>query len=104
MPISLEKALSIAQAFSHEISDAFPGKILAVFAIAYFSTQYVSLGSVLAAAAFALSFVILHFNRPVVMLCGVFTGALAIWMHRPNVIRLLNGQERKTNLFKKDKA
>ncbi|MBR3979522.1 MAG: glycerol-3-phosphate acyltransferase [Oscillospiraceae bacterium] len=78
--------------------------ILAVFAIAYFSTQYVSLGSVLAAAAFALSFVILHFNRPVVMLCGVFTGALAIWMHRPNVIRLLNGQERKTNLFKKDKA
>lgn len=33
MPISLEKALSIAQAFSHEISDAFPGKILAVFAI-----------------------------------------------------------------------
>ena len=32
MPISLEKALSIAKEFSHEISDAFPGKILAVFA------------------------------------------------------------------------
>ena len=78
--------------------------ILIVFAIAYFWTQYVSLGSVLAAAAFSLSFIILHFTRPAMMICGVLTGALTIWMHKGNIIRLLNGQERKTNLFKKDKA
>ncbi len=78
--------------------------ILVVFAVAYFWTQYVSLGSVLAAAAFSLSFLILHFNQPAMMICGVLTGALTIWMHKGNIIRLLNGQERKTNLFKKDKA
>lgn len=77
--------------------------ILAVFAIAYFITWYVSLGSVLAAIAFGVGFVVLHNQEPVVMLCGVFMSLLATFMHRQNVVRLLKGQERKTNLFKKDK-
>lgn len=75
--------------------------ILAVFAIAYFTTWFVSLGSVLAAIAFAVGFVIFHHNNLVVMLCGVFMGALAVFMHRENIVRLVKGQERKTNLFKK---
>lgn len=77
--------------------------ILAVFAIAYFATQYVSLGSVLAAIAFGISFVLLHLNNPVVMISGVFMSLLATFMHRENIVRLIKGQERKTNLFKKDK-
>ncbi len=75
--------------------------ILAVFAVAYFTTQYVSLGSVLGAAAFGLGFVIFHNDSLTVMLCGIAMGALAIWMHRENIGRLLKGQERKTNLFGK---
>ena len=75
--------------------------ILAVFAIAYFTTQYVSLGSVLAAVAFGVGFVIFHLDEPVVMICGAVMGALAVFMHRGNIVRLLKGQERKTNLFKK---
>ena len=78
--------------------------ILAVFAVAYFTTQYVSLGSVLAAAAFAVGFVIFHYDNLTVMLCGVAMGLLAIFLHRQNIARLLKGQERKTDLFKKDKA
>jgi len=35
------------------------------------------------------------------MLCGIFMGALATFMHRQNILRLLKGQERKTNLFGK---
>ena len=77
--------------------------ILAVFAIAYFITWYVSLGSVLAAIAFAVGFGVLHHTNPVVMLCGIFMGLLATFMHRQNIARLLKGEERKTNLFKKDK-
>ena len=77
--------------------------ILAVFAITYFATQYVSLGSVLAAIAFGISFAALHLDNPVVMISGVFMGALATFMHRENIVRLVKGQERKTNLFKKDK-
>lgn len=75
--------------------------ILAVFAIAYLLTQYVSLGSVLAALTFSVGFVWLHWGEVVVMVCGAACGLLAIFMHRSNIERLLKGQERKTNLFKK---
>lgn len=78
--------------------------ILLVFAIAYGITQYVSLGSVLAATAFGVGFIIFHYDRPVIMLFGIAMSALAIYMHRENITRLLNGQERKTNLFSKGKA
>lgn len=77
--------------------------ILAVFAVAYLTTQYVSLGSVLAAITFAVGFAVWHYDNLVVMICGVFMGALATFMHRQNIARLLKGKERKTNLFKKDK-
>lgn len=76
--------------------------ILGVFAVAYILTQYVSLGSVLAAATFSAAFAVLHAGNITVMLCGVFMGLLTIYMHRGNIIRLLKGEERKTNLFKKN--
>ena len=75
--------------------------ILAVFAVAYLLTQYVSLGSVLAALTFVVGFVWLHWGDFVVMSCCAVMGLLAVYMHRSNIERLLKGQERKTNLFKK---
>ena len=77
--------------------------ILAVFAVAYLATWYVSLGSVLAALAFGIGFAVLYRYQPVIMVCGIFMSALAIYMHKDNIVRLLKGKERKTNLFKKDK-
>ena len=77
--------------------------ILAVFAVAYFSTRYVSLGSVLAAITFGIGFGVLHHDNLIVMLCGIFMSLLATFMHRQNIVRLLKGNERKTNLFKKEK-
>lgn len=78
--------------------------ILVVFGTAYGVTQYVSLGSVLAAAAFGIGFILFHHDRILVMLCGIAMSALAIYMHRENISRLLKGQERKTNLFSKGKS
>ena len=75
--------------------------ILAVFAIVYLVTQYVSLGSVLAAISFSVGFAIFHCDNLILMLCGIFMGLLATVMHWQNILRLLKGQERKTNLFKK---
>ena len=75
----------------------------AVFAVFYLITQYVSLGSVLAATAFGVGFVVFHHDNPVVMLCGVVMSALAVFMHRGNIVRLIQGNERKTNLFGKGK-
>ena len=75
--------------------------ILVVFFVAYLLTQYVSLGSVLAALTFSGGFIALHWGDPVVAICGGIMGLLAVFMHRSNIARLLKGEERKTNLFKK---
>ena len=77
--------------------------ILGVFAVAYFATQYVSLGSVLAAVAFGVGFVLFHGGKPLVMLGGLLMGGLTVFMHRTNIVRLLKGQEKKTHLFRANK-
>ena len=75
--------------------------IVLVFAAAYLLSQYVSLGSVLAAATFGICFAVFHHDNLFVMICGVIMGTLAVFMHRGNIVRLVKGQERKTNLFAK---
>ncbi len=78
--------------------------IAIVFFSAYFFTRYVSLGSVLAAATFGIGFVCLHHDRIWVMVGGLFMSLLTLFMHRGNILRLIKGQERKTNLFGKGKT
>ena len=73
--------------------------ILVVFFAAYLLTWYVSLGSVLAAVAFASSFVVFYHDNWMVMVGGVIMGVLAVFMHRTNIVRLIKHEERKTNLF-----
>ena len=72
-----------------------------VFFTAYLLTQYVSLGSILAAITFGIGFVVFHYDNLPVMLGGVLMSALTVFMHRGNLVRLLKGEERKTNLFAK---
>ena len=72
-----------------------------VFFAAYLLTQYVSLGSVLAAATFGIGFIVFRHRDFLVMLGGIFMAALTLYQHRGNIVRLLKGEERKTNLFKK---
>lgn len=74
-----------------------------VFFTAYLLTQYVSLGSVLAAITFAVGFIIFYPHNILVMAGGVFMGALTVFMHSGNILRLLKGEERKTNLFQRGK-
>lgn len=72
-----------------------------VFFAVYLLTQYVSLGSVLAAVAFGVSFAVFYYDNLLVCFGGIFMSALTVFMHRGNIVRLVNRQERKTNLFKK---
>ena len=74
--------------------------ILGVFILVYVLTQYVSLSSILAAAAFGAGFVVFHYDNLVVMISGLFMAALAIFMHRSNIGRLLKGNERKATFSK----
>lgn len=80
----------------------------------FFTTHYVSLGSLLVYAGFLIEMVICGQN-------GLFEGmtqaqlnemylltfalaALAYWKHRENIVRLVHGNERKTYLTKKNKV
>ena len=76
---------------------------LALFIVIVLITKYVSLGSVLAAICLAALFVVFHNDRPLVMAGGVVLSALAIFMHRGNIVRLCKGTERKISLRKKGK-
>lgn len=76
--------------------------VLAVFVIAFAITRYVSLGSVLGAITFVLGFVALHSHETIVMLGGICLGLLAIFMHRSNIVRLLQGKESKVHLIRRD--
>jgi glycerol-3-phosphate acyltransferase PlsY len=76
---------------------------LALFAILYLTTQYVSLGSVFGTIALCAGFAVFHHDNLVVMICGIAMGGLALFMHRKNIRRLIKGEESKTNLFRKGK-
>ena len=75
--------------------------IAVVFFGAYLLTQYVSLGSVLAAATFGIGFLIFRPHDLLVLIGTSIMSLLTIYQHRGNIQRLLKGEERKTNLFKK---
>jgi glycerol-3-phosphate acyltransferase PlsY len=76
--------------------------ILAIFAIAVVITRYVSLGSVLGALGLGVFFAVVYFDRPVVAVLGGCIGALAVFMHRGNIVRLIKGTERKFGSKKKE--
>ena len=75
--------------------------LLAVFALVYFLTHYVSLASVLCALSFFVSFWLFYPGRPFVLILSGCLSALAIFLHRENISRLVRGQERKTYFFKR---
>ena len=75
--------------------------LLAVFALVYFLTHYVSLASVLCALGLFVSFWLFYPGRPFVLILSGCLSALAIFLHQENINRLVRGQERKTYFFKR---
>ena len=77
--------------------------ILGVFVVVFAITRYVSLGSVLASLTFAAGFAIFHYDNLLVMIGGILIGALAVFMHRGNIVRLIKGTEKKVHLIHREK-
>lgn len=78
--------------------------VFGIFFLAYALTKYVSLGSVLSSGAFGPIYAVVHWGEgwfPIVV--GFVLSALIVWMHRGNIVRLVKGEERKTNLLGKGK-
>lgn len=74
--------------------------IMAVFLILFFATRYVSLGSILASVTYAICFAVFFPDHPWIWAMGIAMAAIAIYMHRSNIQRLLKGEERKTHFHK----
>lgn len=78
-----------------------------VFVLVFTISKYVSLGSMLAALSYPILLYanVIHLkpstNQQLLTGFGVFMALLVIYTHRKNVQRLLNGQESKTYLVKK---
>ncbi len=78
--------------------------VFSIFLAAYLLSKYVSLGSVLSSGSFGFIYAWVHWGEGIFpILVGFFLSALIVWMHRGNIVRLIKGEERKTNLFGKGK-
>jgi len=77
--------------------------ILSIWIILFLTTRYVSVGSI--AAAFALPFAAWFTTHDIglTVVAGVM-GALAIYKHRKNIQRLLDGTENRVQFRKKEAA
>ena len=75
--------------------------IFSIFLLVVIFTRYVSLGSVLAGAAFSVSFCALYWGNWVVCGLAVFAGAFVIVRHRANIGRLIHHNESKLSFHKK---
>ena len=73
--------------------------VFGIFLVAYLLTKYVSLGSVLSSGSFGFFYAWVHPERTFPIIVGFVLGALIVWMHRGNIVRLVKGDERKTDLF-----
>ena len=79
--------------------------VIVVFALCLWLTRYVSLGSVLGALTFSISYSIVHWKNPLLALMGAVLGLFIVFMHRSNISRLIQGNERKATFskFRKNK-
>jgi glycerol-3-phosphate acyltransferase PlsY len=75
--------------------------VFGIFLVAYWSTHYVSLGSILSSGSFGFIYAFFHWDEKFAVCVSFFLSFLIVWLHRSNLQRLLKGQERKTNLFGK---
>lgn len=73
-----------------------------IFLLVFMISHYVSLGAIITAVAFPL-LIIFVFNADSIWLRGfsILLGTLVVITHKKNILRLIQGQENKMNLFKK---
>ncbi len=75
---------------------------LGIFLIVFISSNFVSLGAMMAACSFPVLLVTLFGVRsPWLIAFSIVLSAAVIYAHKKNIGRLLRGEENKMNLFKK---
>lgn len=74
--------------------------LLVVFILLFAATRYVSVGSIFCCLAYGICFALFFALNPPVWIIAMVIALIAFFMHRGNIQRLLNGEERKTYLKK----
>ena len=74
--------------------------LLVVFILLFAATRYVSGGSIFCCLAYGICFALFFALNPPVWIIAMVIALIAFFMHRGNIQRLLNGEERKTYLKK----
>lgn len=75
---------------------------LLIFLFVLFTTRYVSLGSILAGISYPLILNLGMHNTDVVLtVFSILTAVLLVITHRKNIIRLINKQEARVNIYNK---
>ena len=70
------------------------------FLLLFLLTRYVSLGSVWAGASFPFA-TWYFYPDPVIVLLAFLLGAMVVWKHRGNIVRLIHGNENKFSIHRK---
>lgn len=74
---------------------------IALFLIIFISTQYVSLGAIVASASFPITIEFLfHNTNTSLMIFSIVLASAVIILHHNNIKRIIQGDENKMNLFK----
>lgn len=77
------------------------GLILFVVCIAIMAiSKYVSLGSCIGSVMFPVLVALMHKGDTAFLIISIIIGALALFKHRSNIVRLINGNESKLNFSK----
>ena len=72
-----------------------------VFALIFFTTRYVSVGSLAITTLFPFMLLIFFPGQPLMFAVGLLFTAMAWWRHKANIIRLKNGTENRFDRKKK---
>lgn len=78
----------------------------AIFLTILLTTKYVSLSSMAGALSFPLMLVFIprfQSGEPILVAFGFFLALVVIWSHHKNIKRLLQGEESKTHIIKKQR-
>lgn len=71
-----------------------------LFLIVFFTTRYVSLGSMVATVTYGVLLTIFFWEQPQVWILALTMCCITIFMHRGNLKRLIHGEERKTHFHR----
>lgn len=84
-------------------ADPILGLVTTIIAILIMAiSKYVSLGSISGAILFVVLALVFRNNNTDFVVFAIMLAVLAIYMHRSNIVRLLEGRENKLNFSKKD--